>query len=221
MINIITVKHGNNKIYDHNYVNKMYNMISRNLSLPYKFYCLTEDSRGLHTDIHVVPLPVNELKINGWWWKIYMFKPNLFDNDNINFYIDLDMIVMSNIDHYMTYEPNNFIGLRDVAYVFNSKLYTLGSGILRWNNNTQSHLYENFVQRTRNIVSTYHSGGDQAYIWSVARNQIKFFPTEWYESYKWEVEYTKQHKPTSSILVFHGKAKPHNTKHPLISEYWQ
>lgn len=220
MINVITVKHGNNKIYDHNYVNKMYNMISRNLSLPHKFYCLTEDPRGLHTDIHVIPLPINELKVNGWWWKIYMFKPNLFPDNEINFYIDLDMVITDNIDHYITYLPNHFMGLMDVAYVHRPGFYSLGSGILRWNNNTQQHLYDNFVRRTSNIVSTYHSGGDQAYIWSACNKEMKLYPGEWYESYVWELQ-KRGHKDTSSILVFHGKAKPHNSRHSLITEYWK
>lgn len=220
MINIITVKHGNNKIYDHNYVNKMYNMIGRNVTLPYKFYCLTEDPTKLHTDINIIPLPINELKVNGWWWKIYMFKPNLFPDNEINFYIDLDMVITDNIDHYMTYLPNTFMGLMDVAYVNQPNLYSLGSGILRWNNNTQKHIYDNFIKRTRNIVSTYHQGGDQAYIWSMCNKEMKLYPGEWYESYKWEVE-RRKHKNTSSILVFHGKQKPHNTRHPLVTEHWK
>lgn len=218
MINVITVKHGNNKVYNHVYVNKMYNMITRHLSLPHKFYCLTEDPQGFDTNINVIPLPVNELKINGWWWKTYMFKPNLFEYD-INFYIDLDMIITSNIDHWMTYEPNTFLGLIDVAVVNNPTVNSLGSGVLRWNKNQYTDIYDNMIKNTRNVVSTYHAGGDQAYIWSMYKDKMKFWPHDWYESFKWELE-GKGHKPTSNMIVFHGRAKPHNSRHPLILEHW-
>jgi hypothetical protein len=192
-------------------------MISKNLSLPHKFYCITEDPIGIDSNINIIPIPT-ELKINGWWWKIYMFKENLFEHD-INFYIDLDMIITSNIDHWMTYKPNAFLGLRDVSYVRQPNLYSLGSGVLRWDNNTHTEIYNDFLPKVKNIVSTYHSSGDQGYIQSKCKD-IQYFPTEWYESYVWEYEKVG-HKPTSNILVFHGRQKPHNTHHPIIKEYWK
>lgn len=217
MINVITVKYGH-KVYNHEYVNKMYNMIERNLTLPYKFYCLTEDPTGLNENINVIPLPT-EYKLEGWWWKTYMFKEGLFEYDT-NFYIDLDMIVMSNIDHYMTYEPNLFLGLRDVSYVRIETVNTLGSGLMKWPNNKYSDIWENMTVRGSNVMATYKRSGDQAYIWDKHKEEIYFFPEEWYESYKWEYE-VKGHKDTSSILVFHGFEKPHNCHTTVVQEYWK
>jgi hypothetical protein len=196
----------------------MYNMISRNLTLPYKFYCLTEDPTDLNENINVIPLPT-EHKLEGWWWKTYMFKQGLFEGD-INFYIDLDMIVMSNIDHYMTYEPNLFLGLRDVSYVRIETLNTLGSGIMRWPNNTYSDIWDTMTVRGSNVMATYRKSGDQAYIWDKHKTDIYFFPVEWYESYHWEYQ-VSGHKDTSSILVFHGFGKPHNCHTSVVEEYWK
>lgn len=218
MINVITVKHGNNKVYNHDYVNKMYNMINRNLSLPYKFYCLTEDPSNFNENINVIPLPT-EYKLTGWWWKTYMFKQNLFDNE-INFYLDLDTIITSNIDHWITYKPNMFMGLIDISVVHNPNIYSLGSGVLRWNNNTHHDIWNNMVIRAKNITSTYHTSGDQGYIWSLYKNKMEFWPHDWYESFKWEYE-INGHKDTSNMIVFHGRQKPHNTRHPIILEYWK
>lgn len=217
MINVITVKYGN-KIYNHEYVNRMYNMISKNLSLPFNFYCLTEDAIGLDENINVIPLPL-EYGLHSWWWKTYMFKPGLFEHD-VNFYIDLDMIILSNIDHWMTFFPNRFLGLRDVGYVKNQNLNSLGSGVLRWKNNEYSDIWEYMQTNAPNIMRTYRMSGDQGYIWAKHYMDITFWPTEWYESFKWELE-KNGHKPSANILVFHGSRKPHNTRHPIILEYWK
>lgn len=216
MINVITVKYGNG-IYNHEYVNKMYNMIEKNLTLPYKFYCLTEDPTDLNSNINVVHLPI-EYKLQGWWWKTFMFKQGLFEYDT-NFYIDLDMIVMSNIDHYMTYEPNLFLGLRDVSYVRNDKINTLGSGLMKWPNNKYHDIWDHMTIKKDNVMATYKGSGDQGYIWDKHKTDIYFFPEEWYESFKWEYEVVG-HKESSSILVFHGREKPHNCHHPIVQEYW-
>jgi hypothetical protein len=39
------------------YVNRLYSGVRRNLDRPIRFFCMTEDARGLHPDVEVLPLP--------------------------------------------------------------------------------------------------------------------------------------------------------------------
>ena len=54
-VNVVCLKWGS--IYGPEYVNHLYNMVSRNLSLPFRFICLTEQSNGIVPDVEIFPLP--------------------------------------------------------------------------------------------------------------------------------------------------------------------
>ena len=213
MINVITLKWGT--LYSPDYVNKMYEMIKRNLTLPYTFYCLTEDDTDLNKNIKIKPLP--ESNLHGWWYKAYAFKQNLFPDNNINFYIDLDSIITNNIDKFMTYKPNQFLGLRDLIYNKHPDRIGFGSGIMRWTNNRFQYIWTR-LELTSELVKNYP--GDQDYIYHYHAQNIQFFPTEWTTSYKWEYTENK-HKQDSRIIVFHGSPRPHEVDDKYILDNWR
>ena len=43
--------------YTSEFVNKLDNMISRNVSVPYQLHCMTEDPTGIKPTIEIIPLP--------------------------------------------------------------------------------------------------------------------------------------------------------------------
>ena len=71
MLNVLCLKYGTK--YSADYVNKLYNMTQRHLTVPHRFVCFTEDSTGLNPDIEIQSLPYDS-SIKGWWWKTYLFK---------------------------------------------------------------------------------------------------------------------------------------------------
>ena len=50
-VNIICMKWGNK--YGPDYVNKLYNMVSRNLTRDFRFICFTEDGTGIKNNIEM------------------------------------------------------------------------------------------------------------------------------------------------------------------------
>ena len=72
--NILVLKHGSK--YSADYVNKMYEMVLRNISLPFNFYCLTEDPTGINPGVKILDLP-KRIAISGWWFKPYIFSNEL------------------------------------------------------------------------------------------------------------------------------------------------
>ena len=54
-VNIICMKWGDK--YDASYVNKLYNMVSRNLIREFRFICLTDNNSGLLSSIESYEIP--------------------------------------------------------------------------------------------------------------------------------------------------------------------
>ena len=54
MKNVLCIKWGNK--FSAGYVNKLYSMVKRHLSLSHRFVCLTEDTTGLNSEIETKPL---------------------------------------------------------------------------------------------------------------------------------------------------------------------
>ena len=90
-INVCCVKEGNK--YDSDYVNTLYLMTKRYLTIPLDFICLTENSQNLLKQIKVISL--DDRSIKGWWNKCLLFKPGLLNGSCL--YLDLDMIIVKNI----------------------------------------------------------------------------------------------------------------------------
>lgn len=95
MINVVCVKYGDK--YTEEHVNRLYEMVRRNISLPFYFYCLTENSKGLHSDVLHIPLDLS-LELETYWYKLTIFNKDLYGNNNLTLYLDLDTIVQNPLD---------------------------------------------------------------------------------------------------------------------------
>ena len=101
---VVCLKYGNK--YSAEYVNKLYNSVKRNLTVPFEFVCITEDSKGINPNIVIKDLPITS-GITGWWYKPFIFDPNINLEGTILF-LDLDMIIFRNIDCLFTFKPKRF-----------------------------------------------------------------------------------------------------------------
>jgi hypothetical protein len=232
MINVVCLKHGTK--YSSLYVNRLKNMIKRHLTVPFRFVCFTDNPEGIDNDVVIEPLPSHD-RISGWWWKPYLFKPGLFPLGETVLFFDLDMVIISNIDNLIHYEPGSFVGLRDVGRVFQPDLNKLGSAVMRWTSGEHSDIWyglDNDPKITRRFR------GDQDWIWHQKKDIIKFFPDKWIVSYKWEVrdrselvrtdnrwtfKTTKCPKLDSdtAVLAFHGTPNPEDVNDPIIVDNWR
>lgn len=238
-LNIITLKWGTK--FSADYVNRLYNMVQRNLNLKHRFICLTENSNGLHPQIEALPLPKNDLEY--WWNKLLVFETNLHDLTGIGLFLDLDIVIKDNIDCLFTYRANeDFMGVLDWGCIespeFNSSImrYKIGkfgflldnfytkfkSGRLgkkyEWDKYTNSYNKMVFWEGT----TRYH--GDQDWISSLLFPQDEIvnhiYPEKWILSYK--KNFSKNNIPECKVVVFHGEPKPHQLKsEDFIKKYWK
>jgi hypothetical protein len=227
MVNVVCIKWGNK--YSAEYVNKLAAMVKRNLSIPYRFVCLTEDTKGIAPGIETLPLPDMEIDgLTGWWHKISMFRPTVHDLEGQTLFLDLDVVITGSLDCFFDL-PGDFCIIKDWAYksrrMWNSSVFRLEIG-------KQTNVYEEFIRKgPDNVMKKLH--GDQNFITEVITDAT-VWPADWCQSYKYHCcvpRDTTPHLPDGAkILIFHGKPDHHEalkgstgTRYqaaPWLADYW-
>jgi hypothetical protein len=181
--NVIVVKWGNKFTSEH--VNRLYRMAKRNITLPFNFYCYTEDPTGICNEVKIVPLE-ESLGLEKWWWKLTLFKRNSLGN-GINIFLDLDVIIQNNIDHFfekVKHDKIIIIDYNETAIAFNNRdNYTqphYNSSIMIWYNNENCDVYEKFIKNKILYVKTY-LGIDRFFSYEIP--QSKFHSLDYNDYY--------------------------------------
>ena len=142
--NVICLKWG--KKYSAEYVNKLYSMTRRNVSLQYRFICITDDPEGIRDEVEIRKLPdTSWSKSEKCWEKLVAFASPLFDIEGTSLFLDLDVVIVDNIDCFFTHMPDKeFIIIKD----WHQKDITGNSSVFRYQVNRHpdvlGHIINNF-----------------------------------------------------------------------------
>jgi hypothetical protein len=190
MINVCCVSYNNKKDIDK--IKNLYDMLQKYLTLPYKFYCFTDQldlSYKINDKIIFKTLPRKDLL--GWWNKLQLFNSEI-QLEGVNIFLDLNIKITKNINNFVTY---------DSEYSFNI-MEDFKSNIIKWNNKTASFIWEEYINKhfsilhvkfndeiasivfeeykNKNKKDTYYSNEQQVIRDIIYNNSLlKFFPKEW------------------------------------------
>ena len=212
------------------YVKNLYNMVERNLTVPHRFICFTDNTvihkRKEFKNTNIEFRPFKRHDFEGWFNKLQLFSPQSELKGN-TLYMDLDVVIMKNIDCFTTIgEDKNFVGMND----FNPTSGLFNSSIMRFNNKYHSKLiWEDYMKR-RSEFSRYT--GDQEIISNIIKkhDDTISFPDEWTQSYKWLnrdgkryhiTKMTYEQDPNAKDCVFHGNPNPHESTQKWVQELWK
>ena len=211
------------------YVRNLYNMVERNLTIPYRFICFT-DNIIIHKrkEFKGKDIEFRQFKrhdFEGWFNKLQLFSPQSeLDGDTL--YMDLDVVIMKNIDDMATIgESKNFVGMND----FNPSSGLFNSSIMRFNNKYHNIIWNEYMKR-RGDFSKCH--GDQEIISQIIKDKedTLSFPNEWTQSYKWLNrkgerfhidKMTYEQDPNAKVCVFHGNPNPHESPQEWVKALWK
>jgi hypothetical protein len=228
---VVCLKHGTK--YGAEYVNRLHSMVSRHLTVDYEFVCLTEAPQGINKNIKIVPLHLDH-RISGWWYKPYFFNPNLGLNGTL-LYLDLDVVICNSLDKFFTYNIDKFCIIRDFNRHQRPNWDRMNSSVFRLSTGQHSQVYQDFISNPQS-AKRFH--GDQDWMYDKIKNDFKFWPDEWVQSYKWEmrgkpemvrVNGKRNFKdvgepvvlPETSIAVFHGEPNPGECRDPWVVDNWR
>ena len=210
------------------YLRNLYNMVERNLTVPYKFVCFT-DSTVLHKqkEFRGKDIEFRQFKrhdFEGWFNKLQLFSPeSKLEGDTL--YMDLDVVIMKNIDELATIgESKNFVGMND----FNPSSGLFNSSIMRFNNQYHSIIWKEYLKRKTEFN---HAHGDQDIISAIIKSHEDSiaFPDSWTQSYKWLNrkgeryhidKMTYEQDPNAKVCVFHGNPNPDESTQLWVKNHW-
>lgn len=232
-IDCACVIHGD--AYEWQYVDRLYHMLNRHLTRPIRMHVFTEESRS-------VPAPyikhsLVDWKIGGpkqsWWYKVQLFNSENFQGNLL--YLDLDVVITKNIDWVWQLKTRHFWAVKDFKYLWRPTAQEINSSIMWWNTTQYDWVWKNFLEldlkQTMNRFA-----GDQDYLNSVISQQHRrFFNTDYIKSWRWQCldggyDFRRriwatpnsgtQLTDSTSVLIFHGRPKPHEIIDPIIINNW-
>ena len=59
-MDVVCVKWGDK--FSHEHVNRLYRMVCKNFHTDFRFVCHTDNPEGIHSDVHIIPLPDYDLE---------------------------------------------------------------------------------------------------------------------------------------------------------------
>ena len=228
MLNFACVYYGDK--YTFPYVRNLHSMVERNLTIPHRFICFTDNTvihrRKEFKNTNIEFKPFKRHDFQGWFNKLQLFSPQSgLEGDTL--YMDLDIVIMKNIDCFATIgESKNFVGMND----FNHTTGLFNSSIMRFNNQYHSKpIWKQYIKR-RSEFSKMH--GDQEIVSALIKKHEDTisFPNEWTQSYKWldrqgkryHVEkMTYEQDPNAKVCVFHGNPNPAESTQKWVQELWK
>lgn len=242
MVNVVCMKWGT--LYGAHYVNRLYRGVARNLTIPYRFVCFTDDPEGVEPPIECKPLPPITLP-DGYEWsafrKIALFAPQVEDLTGATLFLDLDVVIIGNMDCFFTYEApfciiHNWLEFRKT--ILRKRPPIGNSSVFRFTIGEQSHVLDDFHAHPLEAIHGYPT--EQAYM-SDKVNGLTFWPESWCRSFKrhcvpappFNLVSAPRIPKAAKIIVFHGRPNPDEAAAgfvagwrkrtlpaPWIDQYW-
>jgi len=209
MLHICCIRAGD--VFSPAYVNNLFDMVRRNLADGFEgeFVCFTDQADVLDQGIVVRPLPAD---LPGWWSKLALFRKDIFPVGDRVMFFDLDTLITGRLDELAAYD-GPFAILRDFY-----RPSGMQSSVMLWTAGEQTEIWETYTEAGWPTNNPY---GDQAWIERHAcKGKVRFLQTlfpDLFVSYK----QINGIPDKASVVVFHGKPRPHEVTTGWVPEVWK
>lgn len=199
MLNIVCVLRSGGE-YHQAHVISLRDRVAKFLTLPYRFVCLS--------DVESPHYEVIRLEHNwpGWWSKIELFRPGLFDGPV--FYADLDTVPVGPLDDLV--QNHRFTVLRN--FWVGPEHPRIGSGLMAWDED-MTMIYRDFAKDpgVADQFKTKEAWGDQGFIqrYAALAHRWQQRRPDQVVSYKLNCKYGVP--KDAKIVCFHGRPRPWHT----------
>ncbi len=203
-------------VYGAPYINRLYKMVSRNITPPFRFVAFTDTTEGVLPEVECSPLPdmPGDIPQNtpGKWQKSRLWAPQLADLSGNFLFLDLDMIITDSLDPFFDYgDPGDLVMAWNVARPLNrwgqSSIYRAPVGLL-------APLQEIYGKDPQGVADKYRY--EQHFVTACAPKRPKFWPRKWVRHFRIELippMPTNFFKPPrlrkgTRVVIFPGSPNP-------------
>lgn len=217
-VNVLCIKWG--KKYGPDYVNKLHAMVSRHLSRPFRFVCLTDDASGIDSNIEVKSIPMvgfadfDERKpwcFGHGWLKVTSFADPLYDLTGPTLFIDLDVVIVDSIDCFFDVE-----GDFRVIKEWDKHDETGNTSVYRFTAGAHPDLIDNLKHNRDKVLRQVRNEQEYVTGYLARQGKLQYWPQDWCVSFKrhclpkglksWFTP--AKLPPGARIVAFHGKPNP-------------
>lgn len=200
--------------YGPEYVERLRNMVARHLPLEHRVVCLTDQPERIEgvecIEVHGLPR---------WWAKMALFGPEIRGNDRTLFF-DLDTVIVGDLTPLAEWDGTfgicaNFTWLSghpDWPCRYGSCVMSLAPGF-------GDHIWRAFWAERERWMAECPRGDQQAIeqIYPHATLLQDVMPEGYFVGRR---EFTERKPDGAAVMVFAGRAKPHNTPYQWLKEAW-
>lgn len=221
--------------YSWDYVDRLYNMLSRHLSRGIRLHVYTEPDRKVPE--HMVKHELKDLGVSGpkkaWWYKLQLFNHKHYQGPLL--YFDLDTVITDNIDWITHQHLDYFWAPRDFKHLWRPDHTGINSSVMWWDTTKFNDVWQTFRNQEFPLLQRRYPG-DQDFLSDViAQNRRRFLDEKMIQSWKWECldggwdfKRRKHLTPgtgtrvgTASVMVFHGRPNPCQVQDPVVLQHWR
>jgi hypothetical protein len=222
--------------YDWSYVEKLYNMIKRNLSSEIRFHVYTEANRPVPP--HMIKHALTEWQVgnprNAWWYKMQMF--NSEHHAGPLLYFDLDVVIINSIDWIKDSSTDYFWAIHDFKRLYRPLIRDLNSSIMWWDTAKFNWVWEEFQKHALGDLQKRYRGDQDFLTAIIADKDRRFFNVNNVASWRWQCNeggynFAKKQPflpntppkipDTASVLIFHGNPKPADITDSITLAHWK
>ena len=165
--------------YGPEYVNRLYGMVARNLTPPFRLLCFTDSTDGIRTEVQCYPMPElrcpTPARTRGKWRKVTLWDENLHGLSGPALFVDLDSVIVGDLDGYFSYgDPDDVILARNWARPFQRLGQT---SVFRFPLGKNGHVLRNFEKDPQGIADRFRY--EQHFVTHSIGSRLKFWPPAW------------------------------------------
>jgi hypothetical protein len=197
--------------YGSEYVNRLFSMVSRNTTRPFRLICFTDDPSGIREEVDIRMMPEFDLPERMRFHpfrRMFIFKPELDGLEGNVLHLDLDLLVTGSIDDFFDFRPDlDFV----VAENWTQPGQKIGNmSVFRFRVGKLSKIWDRFRPDPMAMMDLYRNS--QTFVCRTL-GEVEFFPEEWCLSFKhsliptWPFNFIKtpQLPENAKIVAFTGK----------------
>jgi len=166
------------------FINRLYGMVSRNITPPFTFTCFTDTREGIRPEVLCEDLPPinSEMPVNsrGKWPKSRLWGPKLGNLTGPVLFLDLDLVIVRSLDPFFDFgDPNDVILTRNQ----NTPFEKLGqTSLYRFPVGKLVPIQNIFTANPQAVADEFEF--EQRFVTQNVPGGPKFFPTSWVQHFR-------------------------------------